>query len=230
VSKKWYNLFVSIDQPAEDAVEGPSPTRSGQSSSATGSAARTVADIAASVAAETKFTAQVRNPTSFDEIYRAAEILPPAHGYTIMKIGSMLQSEHIRNLPPEVKRRSILLALEAAGVRIKDVVEDAVRRDRALDTYERLQEQDVEKLAAGKSEENRQIQSAMDKAIAEHRARIEANDAQVVKAKERFESWRLQKQREEQQIADTISLFVSESPMTAPRAASTPPPSPAKEP
>ena len=58
----------------------------------------------------------------------------------------MLQSEHIRNLPAEVKRSSILLALDAAGVKLQDIIEDAVRRDRALDTFERVQQKAVEDL------------------------------------------------------------------------------------
>ena len=32
-----------------------------------------------------------------------------------MKVAEMLRSEHIRNLPREVKRSSVLVALEAAG-------------------------------------------------------------------------------------------------------------------
>ena len=74
------------------------------------SPAQTVADIASSVAAEPKLTAPVSPTAGFDEIYMAAEIQPPPHGYTIMKIAEMLQSERIRTLPAEVKKSSILLA------------------------------------------------------------------------------------------------------------------------
>jgi ElaB/YqjD/DUF883 family membrane-anchored ribosome-binding protein len=194
-------------------------------------AAQAVADIAAQVAkVEPKFAASVKNPTSFEEIYRAAEIPAPAHGYSILKVSDMLQSEHIRNLPPEVKRSSILVALEAAGVQITQVVEDAVRRDRALDVYERVQEQDLERLAASKTEENRQIQSEMDRVVAEYRARTKANQDLLTKAKERFESWRRQKHKEEQRIADAITYFVSENPITTSGAAPPPPASAAKQP
>ena len=74
--------------------------------------------------------AQPAAGASFEEIYNAAEIHPPTHGYTIYKIADMLQSEHIRNLPADVKRSSILLALDAAGVKLQDIIEDAVRRSR----------------------------------------------------------------------------------------------------
>src|ERR1035438_7510177 len=75
-----------------------------------------------------------------DEIYHAAEIQAPAHGYTITKVTEMLQSERIRTLPAEVKKNSVLLALDAAGVKIEEVIEDAVKRDRALDGFERVQQ------------------------------------------------------------------------------------------
>src|ERR1041385_8454137 len=97
-----------------------------------------VAEIAASVPAVSTFSAPVEDPTSFAQIYEAAEIATPAHGYTILKVAGMLQSEHLHGLPQEVKRSSILVALEAAGAKIDDVIQDAVRRDRALDSFENV--------------------------------------------------------------------------------------------
>ncbi len=214
MSKKWHEYFFSSDDhseppstPAPDA-EPPAPN-----------AAQAVADIAASLAPQAPPTAaQARsaaaNNTSFQEIYDAAEIRPPAHGFTIMKVGDMLRSEHIRSLPREVKRSSVLVALEAVGAPLQDVIEDAVRRDRALDTFERVQEKSVADLEAGKSKENQQIQTEMDRIVADYRARIQANNNAVAKEKERFYAWRLKKQEEEQKISDAVSYFVTENPIT----------------
>src|SRR6266851_4275 len=114
----------------------------------------------------------------------------------------------------QVKRSSILLALDAAGVKLQEIIEDAVRRDRALDTFERVQQKALDELEQRKTEESRQIQEEMDRLVTEHRARIQANADAVAKERERFFSWRLQKQQEEQKIADTVSHFVSENPIT----------------
>jgi len=209
MSKKWYNLFVSVDSQSEP------PEETGGAEAPAASAAQAVADIAATVAPEPKFTAPVSNPTSFDEIYRAAEIQPPAHGFTIMKVADMLHSEHIRNLPKDVKRSSVLVALEATGAPIKDVIEDAVKRDRALDTFERVQEKAVGELEARKNKENQEIQAEMDRVVAEHRSRMQANNDEVAKEKEKFFAWRLKKQEEEQKISDAVSYFVTENPITA---------------
>ena len=56
------------------------------------------------------------------------------------------------------------MALEAAGVPIQEVIEDAVKRDRALDTFERVQQKALDELEARKTQENQQIQAEMDRA------------------------------------------------------------------
>ena len=206
MAKKWYELFVSV-QPAGQSTE------TAPSAENTPSPAQTVAEIASSLGAEPTF-GSAQGPISFEEIYRAADINAPAHGYTIAKISEMLQSEHIRNLPSEVKRSSILLALEAAGVKLKEVIEDAVRRDRALDTYERVLQKSVEELEAAKKEENQQIEAELERIMAEHRTRLQANNDALAKEKERFFGWRMHKQQEEKKIADAVSYFVTENPIS----------------
>jgi len=201
-------LFVSVGPEATDSDPGT------DSLAAPRTPAQAVADIASSVAAEPTFTSPVSAAGGFDEIYRAAEIQPPPHGYSIMKIAEMLQSERIRTLPAEVKKSSILLALDAAGVKIEEVIEDAVKRDRALDGFERVQQKALDDLEARKESESQQIQADMDRLVQEHNARIQANKDEVAKEKERFYGWRLQKQQEEQKIADSVSYFVTENPIT----------------
>ncbi|PYV99423.1 MAG: hypothetical protein DMG89_07990 [Acidobacteria bacterium] len=210
MTKKWYNYFVSVDE-ANRTGEAPG---SGSAPAAEMSAAQSVAEIASTVAAEPKFTSPVSDPTSFDEIYKAAEIPSPAQGYSILKIAQMLESEHIRNLPSDVKKSSVLVALDAAGVDIKEVIQDAVRRDRALDTYERVQQRAVEELETRKSKENRSIQAEIDRYVTEQRAKIQANNDEIAKEKQRFTGWRLKKQQEEKKIADAVGYFVSENPIT----------------
>jgi hypothetical protein len=218
MTKKWYNYFVSVDDgspnAAASASAGSSASRAGGASAGAASAAQTVAEIASSVAAEPKFTSTITNPTSFNEIYKAAEIPDPPQGYTILKVSDMLQSEHIRTMPMDVKRSSVLVALDAAGVDIKDVIQDAVRRDRALDTFERVQEKSVTDLEARKTQENTQIQAEIDKFVSEQRAKIQANNDEVTKEKERFFGWRLKKQQEEKKISDAVAPFVTENPIT----------------
>jgi hypothetical protein len=226
MSKKWYNYIVSVDEenPAASAGTNASPNAKGGAPAAGKSAAQSVAEIASSLGAEPKFTTPISDPTSFEEIYHAAEIPPAPQGYSILKISQMLESEHIRNLPSDVKKSSVLVALDAAGVDIKEVIQDAVRRDRALDTYERVQQRAADELEAKKSKENSDIQAQIDRFVTEQRAKIQANNDEVTREKTRFTGWRLKKQQEEKKIAEAVGYFVSENPITTGAAQAEPSP------
>jgi Asp-tRNA(Asn)/Glu-tRNA(Gln) amidotransferase A subunit family amidase len=211
MSKKWYSYFVSVDAPDAPAGESAGPDAPSPSAP---SAAQTIAEIAASVKPAPAFTQPVANPASFDEIYQAAEIPTPTQGFTIFKIAEMLKSEHIRTLSVEIKRSSVLLALDAAGVKLQDVIEDAVRRDRALDTFELVQQRALDQLEAKKAEENKKLQADADRILNELRAKIQANNDEVAKERERMQTWRLQKQQEERRIADAVAPFTTQNPVT----------------
>jgi hypothetical protein len=219
MSKKWYNYFVSVGDSADSGQPEP-----GQEETAAKpvSAAQSVAEIAQGVAPVTTFTAPVSDPTSFDDIYKAAEIPPAPQGYSILKVAEMLQSEHIRNLAPEVKRSSVLVALDAAGVDIKDVIQDAVRRDRALDGFEAVQQRALNDLEGRKTKENEQIQAEMERLVAEQQAKIKKNNEELSQAKDHFFGWRLKKQQEEKKISDAVGYFTTENPITTGNAASAP--------
>jgi hypothetical protein len=222
--KKWYNYIVSVDDQAES---GPAnaPPNAKNAPTGTKTAAQSVAEIASSMAAEPKFTTPVSDPTSFDEIYKAAEIPPAPQGYSILKISQMLESERIRTLPSDVKRSSILVALDAAGVDIKEVIQDAIRRDRALDTYERVQQRAADDLESRKTKENAEIQAQIDKYVTEQRAKIQSNNEAISREKERFTGWRLKKQQEEKKIAEAVGYFTTENPITTGDVNAPPPPS-----
>ncbi len=235
MDKKWYEYFVAVDPGSAATPASTAPPVPGRPTPAkpAASAAQAIADIAAQVKVEQQqFTAKaVSKAASFQEIYQAAEIPAPASGFTIFKIADMLQSEHIRALPVEIKRSSILLAVEAAGVKIQDVIHDAIRRDKALDTFETVQQKGVETLEAKMAEDNKKLQADADRVLNELRSKIQANNDAVAKERERFLTWRLEKQKEEQRIYDAVSPFVSPNPIsTGPAAASTPagPPTPDK--
>lgn len=215
MSKKWYNYFVTVGD--TDVGQGGSSDDDAPAKPVT--AAQSVAEIAQAVAPVPKFTSTVSDPTSFDEIYKAAEIPAPAQGYSIFKVAEMLQSEHIRNLPADVKRSSVLVALDAAGVDIKDVIQDAVRRDRALDGFETVQQRALDDLEQRKAKENAQTQAEMDRLIAEQQAKVKKNNDEISEAKERFFGWRLKKQQEEKKISDAVAYFTTENPITTGNAA-----------
>jgi hypothetical protein len=220
--KKWYHLFVT-NQAGEPAAAPRSSTPGAKAPPARQPAGerragetepQRVSDVAARVPAEATFAHPPAPEASFGEIYAAAEIGEPGHGYTILKVSEMLESEHIRDLAPEVKRRSVLVALEAAGVNVTDIIEDAVRRDRALDTWERVQQKALDQLETELAAANVRIQEEMARLIAEHQARLKANEDALTKERTRVRAWRTRKLAEEQRIADAVGYFATENPVT----------------
>ena len=219
MSKKWYEYLVTFGPPAGD-VSAPAD---GSAEPPPADAAQSVAAIAATVAPTPEFKQPVANALAFDDIYEAAGIQTPAHRYTILKIAAMLESEHIRGMAAPVKRSSILVALDAAGVKINDIIQDAVRRDRALDAFEALQARALDKLEAEKNKESAQIQAEMDRFLAEQKARLEKSQQDVVREKERLRAWRDAKRREEQRIAVAVSYFALDTPISVTPAEEAPP-------
>jgi Asp-tRNA(Asn)/Glu-tRNA(Gln) amidotransferase A subunit family amidase len=206
VRKAWYNFFVVTEGAGHDAAPADAAP--------TDATPRRVTDVVPDAGTETTFTAPVTNSTSLGDIYRSAQIATPTHGYTVLKVAEMLQSEHIRALPPDVKRKSILVALEAAGVTVQEIVEDAVHRDRALDTYERVLQKNLETLRSEKHTENARIEQEIAERLAELRARLEENNAGISRELEHLRTWQSRKQEEERRIAEAVSYFVSENPIT----------------
>jgi len=208
LAKKWYSYFVVTDQSTD--VADPS--------AATGvppaSEPQRVTDVVSDADAATKFATTVQNVFDLGEVYEAAKIGAPAHGYTVLKVADMLQSEHIRALPGDVKRKSIMVALDAAGVKVTDIVEDAVRRDRALDTYERVLQKNLEARGAEIAAENKRLEDEITQRVAELRAKIDENTRALGVEQQEFQAWQQQKRQEEATIADAVSYFVSENPIS----------------
>jgi hypothetical protein len=201
-NKKWYNYFVETP-PTDAASETPAPAEP----------PRRVSEVV-SDETETTFAAPVTTPTDLAEIYSAAKIGTPTHGYSVLKVAEMLQSEHIRSLPPDVKKKSILVALDAAGIKVADIIEDAVQRDRALDTYERVLLKSLEDLRTQKAAENQQLQDEINQRVAELKARVDQNDAELTAEQNNLLAWRVRKRQEEDRIAEAVGYFVSENPIT----------------
>jgi Asp-tRNA(Asn)/Glu-tRNA(Gln) amidotransferase A subunit family amidase len=210
VSKKWYSYFVVTDESkaaVPEAAGGPAsppPIR--------------VSDLVPEAPESTVPPPADATPAAdLSIVYESAKIASPPHGYTVLKVAEMLQSEHIRELPPDVRRKSVLVALDAAGVKIDDIVQDAVRRDRALDTYERVLQQHVDQLSATSAAENQQLEEEITRRVAELRAQIDENARRLAAELAELQAWRARKQQEETLIAETVGHFVSENPITITR-------------
>jgi len=140
------------------------------------------------------------------EIYRAAGIMSPRRGYSIEKVVEMVNSEHIRGLSKELKRAAVLMALNAAGVLIGEVVQDAKARQHALDAYEVEQKKQLEGEWARKEEENSRIEAELERVKAQYMLRMSRNMDAVARQKAIFATWLETKQQQCQNISEAAEL------------------------
>ena len=143
---------------------------------------------------------------SYEDIYRAAGIMSPGSGYGIHKVVEMLNSERIRDLSKDVKRASVLMALDAATISVDELLTDATRRQNALNSYETAQKKQLEDFETRKSRENARIEEEIEKIRAHYAQRIQNNLDQVAKEKDALRNWQNAMQHESQRIAEVIEL------------------------
>jgi hypothetical protein len=143
---------------------------------------------------------------SMDDIYRAAGILAPRMGYSIRKVADMLASDHLRGVSDEMKRASVLMALDAAGISVDEVLRDAAMRQSAINCYESDQWEHFEEYWAAKAAENAHIQSELDRITAQYQERIKRNLDEIAREKVIFATWQTMKQQEAQRIGEAAGI------------------------
>jgi hypothetical protein len=143
---------------------------------------------------------------SYEDIYRAAGIMSPGSGYDIHKVVEMMNSDRIRDLSKDVKRASVLMALDAANISADELLTDATRRQNALTSYEAGQRKQLEDFEAVKAKENARVEEEMEKIRVHYAQRIQANLDQVTREKDALRNWQNAMQSESQRIAEVIEL------------------------
>lgn len=143
---------------------------------------------------------------SYEDIYHAAGLISPRSGYDIRKVVEMLNSERIRDLSKEIQRASVLMALDAAGASVGELLQDATRRQQALNAYEDGQRKQLEEFELRKAQENAQIETEMRRITAHYTERIQQNKDEVAEHKEALHSWQMAKQHESNRISEVMEL------------------------
>jgi hypothetical protein len=153
----------------------------------------------------------------FSAVYAEAGVEAPAHGYGIEKVAEMLQGKRLANLARELKATAVLAALEAAGVSAREVIQDAVRRDQALDAFEAAKQRELQQQRAQNEARVQSLQQEMDALVRKINAEIEKLRRQDADAALAFEKLQERKRREEQRLFDVVSHFAEggENPVTS---------------
>ena len=141
-----------------------------------------------------------------EDIYRTAGVMEPRMGYSINKVVEMLKSDHLRGLGDEVKRASVLMALNAAGIPLGDIMQDAAQRQSAVAAYESEQRKKFEEYWSRRAEENTLLQAEMERVTRQYVERMNRNLTEVQQEKEAFQKWQSAMQHEVLQISEAATL------------------------
>jgi hypothetical protein len=166
----------------------------------------------------------------FAMIYKAAGIQDPAHGYTAHKVLEILSSSDFANLDSRAKAAALagFLRMNPTGpVPITDIVQDAVRRDQALDRFEDFLRTKLKARTEEKEKENARLQAEIDELVRKNREAMEANRRALEEEEARLAQWQLTKKAEERRLFEAVSPFVETNPITTGEASAPPAPAPA---
>jgi hypothetical protein len=144
----------------------------------------------------------------FKQIYQGSAVKPPHLPEGIMKVADMVNSPHLSGMSPEAKRCSLMMAFEATGVEIEELLQDAVMRQKALNDYEEAQRKRLRDFESAKAEENSKIQAELDRVTGQYMSRIQTNLNDVAREQDAFHDWQKHKQQESQRIAEAATFCV----------------------
>lgn len=168
----------------------------------------------------------------FAAVYKAAGIQDPPHGYTANKVLEILSSPDLANLDSRAKAAALagFLRMNPTGpVPITDVVQDAVRRDQALDRFEDFLRTKLKARTEEMEKENARLQAEIDELVRKNREAMDKNRRALEEEESRFAQWQLTKKTEERRLFEAVSPFVETNPITTGGAAAPPAPAPAAE-
>jgi hypothetical protein len=154
---------------------------------------------------------------SFEAIYKASGVIDPAHGFSAYKVLEILSSSDFEGLEPKAKAAALsgFLKMNPAGpVAIADVVQDAVRRDQALDGFEDFLRKKLDQRRAQLEQESEALQKEIDELTRRNKEKMDQNRSTLEGEKERLATWQARKRIEERRLFDAVAPFVQDNPVT----------------
>ena len=144
----------------------------------------------------------------FTAVYKEAGITLPPHGYGVDRVAEMLQGKRLSTLSREVKATAVLAALEAARVDVQDVIEDGIRRDKALDAFEAAKERELVERKAGNDARVQSLRKDLDDLLHKINSEIEKLKQESQEAEAAFAQLQVRKRQEEGRLHDIVAHFV----------------------
>ena len=144
---------------------------------------------------------------SIDEVYARAQIVEsPA---SINNVLQMLDDPELEGLTMDIRSRSVKMALKASGIGLEAIIEDAGRRDQALEDYRFYLDNKLEQIEDFVEAENRTLQNEIDDFVQQKQTQMDQNKRSLAEARRIRDEFMAGKQIEEKRLYDIVSPFVS---------------------
>jgi len=149
--------------------------------------------------------------SSFEDIYHKSSFRAATStaAWDILKVSEVINSQHLHGLSPAGKHSALMMALEAAGVAVEDMLQDAVQRQRVLNEYEDGQRRRLEEFEKTKLAANDRLSEEMEAICAQYRMRIAGGVQEIERERAAFREWQERKEREQRRISEAASGCVS---------------------
>lgn len=207
--------LIVVDPDAEPAPEPearvPSPPPPTQPSAPVGRARgrQVPAEVAQAAPPRRVVRSEVAaDVQDFAAVYKEAGITLPPHGYGVDRIAEMLQGKRLSTLSREVRATAVLAALEAARVDVQDVIEDGIRRDKALDAFEAAKERELVERKASTETRVQSLRKDLDELLHKINSEIEKLKQESQEAEAAFAQLQVRKRQEEARLHDVVAHFV----------------------
>jgi len=218
---KGVRLIVTEGQPGipEEALEDAEPRRTEPTAPRVTKATREreiPPEVFAGPPPKRVVQSSVPAAADFAAVYGEAGIELPAHGYGVDKVGEMLESKRLASLNREVRAAAVMAALEAAGVAVRDVIQDAVLRDKALDAFEAAKEREAKDARQKNEARIQSLQKDLDALLQKINTEIEGLKRASDEGEKAFAALRERKLKEEERLHAIVSHFIegADNPVT----------------
>ena len=153
----------------------------------------------------------------FPAVFKAAGVVDPPHGYSVYKVLEIFNSPGFATLDTRAKAAALtgFLNMNPSGpVPVTDIVQDAVRRDQALDKFEEFLRNKLAAHTQKTDQDNAKLQAEIDEVTRRNRETMEANRIALETEQTRLTRWLTQKRAEERKLFDAVNPFVEKNPIS----------------
>ncbi|MBI2923765.1 MAG: hypothetical protein HYY18_22130 [Planctomycetes bacterium] len=152
-------------------------------------------------------TATISGPKGFkataEDVFAAAKLVEPENGWTAEKFRELAAKPLYRDMSPENRQKALLAELATNAVTPEQIVTDAVRKDEALDAYERFLQQRLAQTKKESAEKRKKLEAEL-AAVAEMEKSTEAD----------FAAWQAAKRRKEAELAESLAPLMADGKIT----------------